>query len=163
MKYGLLVSLGAIAVLGCAPAEEPKTAQATPDAWLGETEQERYATVGRHFRGLDVAMAEIGYRYGELHWAGADRNWPYAKYQADKIELTLSLAVERRPQRGPSAAMLGPVLDTLRRAVEAQDSTAFRTSFERLTATCNACHVAEKVAYMRVVVPVARVSPLRAP
>ena len=40
-------------------------------AWLaeGSTEQ-RFLKVARHFRGLDQAMIEIGYRYEELYWAG---------------------------------------------------------------------------------------------
>jgi hypothetical protein len=51
--------------------------------------------VEKQFRGLDVAMIEIGYRFGELYWAGQDRNWDYAKYQADKVRLALELALEQ--------------------------------------------------------------------
>ena len=41
--------------------------------------------IEKHLRGLDVAMTEIGYRYGELHVAARERNWDYAKYQTEKI------------------------------------------------------------------------------
>ena len=48
-------------------------------------------------------MAEIGYRYGELLRAGKTRNWEYAQYQMEKIDLSLRLALERRPKRVKSA------------------------------------------------------------
>ena len=50
-------------------------------------------------------MVEIGYRFGEPHRAGQDRNWDYAKYQADKIT-ALELAYERRLKRGGSSCRL---------------------------------------------------------
>jgi len=49
-------------------------------------------------------MAEVGYRFTEMYWAGKDRNWPYARYQLHKIETTLKLGVERRPKRAASAS-----------------------------------------------------------
>jgi hypothetical protein len=55
--------------------------QASPNAgWLKGTADEKFLAVERHLRGLDVAMAEIGYRYGELLRAGKTRNWEYAQY-----------------------------------------------------------------------------------
>jgi hypothetical protein len=77
---------------------------ADPNAgWLKGSADEKVATVERHLRGLDVSMAEIGHRYGELLVAGKERNWDYVKYQAEKIDLSLRLAVERRPKRAKSA------------------------------------------------------------
>lgn len=136
-----------------------------PDAaWLAGGEgDERFVAVARHLRGLDVAMMEIGHRYAELHWAGQDRNWPYAEYQATKIRTALRNAVERRPARATSAAMLDAPLDSVLAAVERQDAGAFAERFETLTATCNSCHAAERVAFMRVVPPTARQSVIRAP
>src|SRR5688572_19353742 len=60
---------------------------ASGGAWLLASPGERNAQVERHFRGLDVAMMEVGYRFAELYFAGMDGNWPYAKYQAEKIDL----------------------------------------------------------------------------
>src|SRR5688572_2717458 len=71
--------------------------------WLQGTPSEKFTQVERHLRGLDQAMAEIGYRYGELLVAGKERNWAYAKYQTEKMDLALRLALERRPKRAPSA------------------------------------------------------------
>jgi cytochrome c556 len=134
-----------------------------PDvAWLlAQPDDARQATVARHLRGLDVAMVEIGYRYAELHWAGEDANWSFASYQATKIRLALDHAVERRPKRGESARMLHQPLDSVAAAAARSDQPAFRQSMAALTASCNACHVAEQVAFMRVIPPQLRLSVIR--
>lgn len=75
----------------------------TGDSWLKGNTDEKLAQIEKHLRGLDVAMAEIGYRYGELHHAVKEKNWDYAKYQTEKIELALRLALERRPKRAASS------------------------------------------------------------
>ena len=147
-----------------ATATDPRDSIPYELAWLaeGSTEQ-RFLKVARHFRGLDQAMIEIGYRYEELYWAGRDANWPYAVYQLQKIRLTLANAVERRPRRAPSALMLDPPLADLERAAAGKDESAFAARFRALTETCNGCHAAEKVEFMRVTPPSERPSVIRAP
>lgn len=141
----------------------PSATTGPGDSWItGDTDQ-KFAKVAKHLRGLDVAMVEIGYRYGELSWAGRDQNWPFAAYQLDKISLALSQAVERRPKRAASAAMLDPALQAVKRAVGAKDSAGFQTAFETLTQTCNTCHATEQVPFMKVAPPQQRSSPIVAP
>src|SRR5687767_11143659 len=87
-----------------AQTDQPQSKPGTPpEPWLKGTTDEKLAQIERHLRGLDVAMAEISYRYGELLIAGKTRNWEYAQYQTEKIDLSLRLAIERRPKRGKSA------------------------------------------------------------
>ena len=118
----------------------------------------------RHLRGLDVAMVEVGYRYQELYWAGADENWAFADYQLKKIELALENALLRRPKRRPSSeALFAPSLDAIRLVVSAPERRDFDGAFAGLTAACNACHVAEGVPSFRVEIPSDRPSPIRAP
>lgn len=133
----------------------------TEAAWLlaGSTD-DRFVRVARQLRGFDVAMAETGYRYGELYWAGQDRNWDYAKYQVEKIRTAVKNGVERRPKRGPSAQMLEDALQGVESAIGAKDAALFAERFEGLTGTCNACHVAERVPFVRVWPPSVRVSPV---
>jgi hypothetical protein len=108
-------------------------------------------------------MIEIGYRYQELWWAGADENWAYATYQADKIELSLKNALERRPKRRASAEEIFlPALAEMRRAVERRERAGFESAFGGLTAACNSCHAAEAVADFHVEIPGERLSPIRA-
>jgi hypothetical protein len=131
------------------------------EAWLLDgTTDERFARVAKHLRGFDVAMAETGYRYGELYWAGQDRNWDYAKYQAGKIRTAVRNGVERRPKRAQSAKMLEIALPGVEEAIKAKDAALFAERFDALTATCNACHHAERVPFVHVRPPTTRTSPV---
>lgn len=132
--------------------------------WIHGDSGQRWTTVERHLRGLDVAMVEIGYRYQELYWAGVESNWEYADYQLTKLRLSLANALERRPKRRASAEKLFlPLLDDMKRAVVGKERAGFEENFARLTAACNSCHSAESVASFRVDVPTERPSPIRAP
>lgn len=122
-------------------------------SWLSGTVDERFATVARQLRGFDVAMMEVGYRYGELYWAGQDRNWDFAIYQIEKIRATIENAIQRRPARGQSAAVLEGALPAVEEAVRAKDPAGFATAFELLTLSCNACHRVERVPFVHVSPP----------
>jgi hypothetical protein len=170
---GSLLLLALVAV-GCAgqssdsPVAVSSTSGATPvpqgESWLlSGTSDERFARVARHLRGFDVAMVETGYRYGELYWAGEDRNWDYAMYQIEKIRTAVRNGVERRPKRGQSAQMLEGALRGVEEAAEAGDAAMFTKRFAALTATCNACHQAERVPFVHVRPPSVRTSPAGQP
>lgn len=129
------------------------------DRWLADDLDARWASVEKQFRGLDVAMIEIGYRYQELYWSGQEGNWPYAGYQVSKLRLALENALERRPRRSPSAeAIFLPTLDEMARAVESEDLVRFDQTFSGLTSACNACHNAEGVPTFYVRTPGERAS-----
>lgn len=135
------------------PRETQPSGGATSPAaagWLSGMTEEKFSQIERHLRGLDVTMAEIGYRYGELHWARREKNWDYAKYQAEKISLALQLALERRPKRAPAAQpFLTDSLPAVQRAIASQDSPQFEQALERLHNACVACHQAENVSYFK--------------
>jgi hypothetical protein len=134
------------------------------DTWIQGDSRERWATVARQLRGLDVAMVEMGYRYQELYWAGADANWEYADYQLRKLELSLETALERRPKRRSSAeALFLPSLGDMNQAIAGKERLGFDEAFAGLTAACNSCHSAEGVESFRVERPADRPSPIRAP
>ena len=148
----------------CGPVvEEQQTEQvsAGSDTWLQGSTDERFDTVTKHLRGLDMAMVEIGYRYQELYRAGSGGNWPYANYQVNKIRQSLANALERRPKRAPSTdEYFLPVLDVMNEVVAKQDSEQFAVSFIDLTNACNSCHEAEAVPSFVVVPPEHRTSPI---
>lgn len=143
----------------------PQTSASPEDArWLlAGTTDERFVRAAAHFRGFDVAMVETDHRYRELYWAGAEHNWPYADYQLNKIETAVARGVERRPRRAASARMLAAAVSTVRQAIAGRDGVAFDSAFRGLTATCNACHQAERVPFIRVAPPLTRASSARAP
>jgi uncharacterized ferritin-like protein (DUF455 family) len=129
----------------------PQPPPATPPTpWLKGTTEEKFAQIERHLRGLDQAMAEIGYRYGELLIAGKARNWEYAQYQTEKIDLSLRLAIERRPKRTKSSEpFLNQSLPQVLKAIKAKDMEKLDTTLEKLYAACVQCHKAENVLYFK--------------
>lgn len=144
---------------GSSPANVPEEAR-----WLAlGTNDERFVRVAAHLRGFDMAMVETGHRYAELYWAGQDANWGYAEYQLGKIETAVARGVERRPRRAASARMLEGATGGVREAIGAHDRAAFDTAFSTLTATCNACHQAESVPFIRVAPPSVRSSVVHGP
>jgi hypothetical protein len=107
-------------------------------------------------------MFEIGYRFTELYFAGQDGNWDYAKYHAEKIDLALRLALERRPKRDPSSQpFLNEALPDVMKAIAGQDRAAFTQAMERLRTSCMKCHTDEQVPHFTVEFPEHRLAPIR--
>lgn len=133
------------------PGQPPPPLPGTPPSpWLKGTAEEKLAQIERHLRGLDVAMAEIGSRYGELLTAAKTRNWEYAQYQTEKIDLALQLAVERRPKRAKSAApFLNESLPEVMRAIKVKDGEKLDLALDKLHAGCVQCHKAENVLHFK--------------
>jgi len=154
----------ALVVCACAIISACRHDAPEKNTWIRGESSERWTTVGRHLRGLDVAMVEIGYRYQELYWAGVDSNWEYAGYQVKKIDLALENALERRPKRRTSADNLFvPAMDEVEQAIALRERAAFGEAFEEMSAACNSCHAAEGVASFYVAAPTDRTSSIRAP
>jgi hypothetical protein len=130
--------------------------------WLRGTAPEQTKVLEKQLRGLDVAMFEIGYRFTELHFAGQDGNWDYARYHAEKIDLAMRLALERRPKRSKSSQpFLNEALPAVLRAIQAADREQFTQAMERLRISCMKCHTDEKVPYFTVELPEHRLAPIR--
>lgn len=154
---GMMMASSACTKVDRAPMQE-----GTGTTWLKGEADDQMVAVEKHLRGLDVAMIETGYRFGELYWAGQDRNWDYAKYQADKVRLALELALERRPKRAASAQpFLKEDLPDLVAAIEAKDPARYQVALERVRTACAKCHVAESVPFFTAQYPESRVSVIR--
>lgn len=155
-----IVMISVAVLVGCGGSSD--TAPVGPNGWLTGDTATKLDTVAGQLRGLDVAMLETGHRYTELYFAGADGNWDYAKYQADKLKTALETALVRRPKRAASAQpYLNEALPAVQSAIATQDSAAFNQAFTQLTTACNTCHQAESVASFTVRPPRARLSPIR--
>lgn len=129
--------------------------------WIKGTEEEKISMVERQFRGFDMAMIEIGYRYSELYWAGHDENWEYAKYQLEKINLSFKNGIERRPKRLKFSEMFLNYIPTIQKSINDKNKKDFFEVFQITTQLCNSCHVTEKVDFFLVKEPLLRVSPIR--
>jgi hypothetical protein len=126
----------------------------TDGAWLKGDEAEKTALLEKHFRGFDMAMAETGYRYQELYWAGMDENWEYAQYQLLKMKLAIENGFERRPARKKTAVYFTEEIIPSMQSVIAQEDTAlFSETFKIMTIQCNNCHKAENVDFFNVSIP----------
>jgi len=136
-------------------AQPPPAATAVGEGgWLAGTVDEKFEMVATQLRGFDMAMVETGYRYSELYWAAQDGNWGYAEYQAGKIRTAIENGLRRRPLRAKSAeTFLTIALPAVQEAIRERDATLLRARLETLRSTCNTCHEAEKMEFVRVEEP----------
>jgi len=104
----------------------------------------------------------MGYmqRYTDKLWyAGSNGNWELAKFYHDEIAETADdiaaahVVDEDIEISGRLAILLPPAVDGIGRAVAAHDGAQFRSHYETLVNTCNACHQETKHAFIRVAEP----------
>jgi len=147
---------------GCTDQKQAEQSRENSKDWLASgSTYERFFKVSKHLRGFDMAMAEVGYRFSELYWAGQDKNWEFAKYHLEKIRAAIKNGIERRPKRAQSAQIIYPSLDMLEKSLGLKDSAQFKSAMENLKNTCNACHSTEKVQFIQVEFPLQRLSPIK--
>src|SRR5688572_333197 len=108
------------------PNAEPTGQPVAGGEWLKGTAEEKFNQIEKQLRGLDKTMAEVGYRFTELYFAGKEHNWDYAKYQAEKMDLAIRLGLERRPKRAQSAQFfLADEIPVVLKAIESKDDETF--------------------------------------
>jgi hypothetical protein len=102
----------------------------------------------RFLPGLEWFMNLIQVEHAKLWYAGEARNWPLAGYQLAEIKEIMGDVQDLVPvyRSLPFADMMdavvtGPIVD-LEKAIEAKDARAFTTAYDKLSAACNACHLA---------------------
>lgn len=129
--------------------------------WLSSDKDSAFVQIERHFRGFDMAMKEVGYRYNELYFAGVDENWGYAQYHLEKIKTAIENGLERRPKRAAAAkGFLEYSIPSLTKTIQENNKEKFIKDFETFRQSCIACHINEKVEFVKVVIPKTRLSPV---
>lgn len=160
MKKAVLPFLIAVVfftVYACDSAEK----EPVQGDWIKGDSEAQIHTIESQFAGFGRAMAEVGYRYVELYWAGQDENWEYAEHQLEEIYETIELGLERRPKRAKSSKyFMEEVVPEMERIIESRDLEAFKEGFKVFTAGCNSCHAMEKMPFLQVVEPEHRLSPI---
>jgi len=158
MKIYLTFLLLVIVILACTQ----KNNHPAQGNWIKGSEKEQIETIEKQFRGFDNAMVETAYRYQELYWAGQDENWDYAKYQIEKIKLTIENGLQRRPKRAKSAEhFLTFTLPEMLKAVKSKDTAVFNSGFQFLRTACKNCHVMENVPFIQSIIPTVRLSAVK--
>jgi hypothetical protein len=110
------------------------------------------------------AMADVGYHYANLWFAGEKQNWPLAEFCLDETRSHLRWAVRIIPVRktptgqdlelkGILDALESSVLDDLRKAVAAHDRAQFELAYKRTLEGCYACHKSAGKPYLRPQLP----------
>jgi hypothetical protein len=137
----------------------------SPGGWLRALPPDKQTdAIDKQLRGFDMAMFEVNYRYIEMYFAAIEGNWDYALYTGEKIGWAINNGFERRPKRRASGEAIfmrpgGPYPQVME-AIKKKDVALFKERFDALRAACNACHAAEKVAFIRVGIPTIRQTPV---
>jgi hypothetical protein len=95
--------------------------------------------------GLGEIMALQQMRHSKLWFAGAARNWELAGYELDELKEGFEDAAKLPAVNGVSlgeaiGAITAVDIPELGTAISAHDRIRFVRAFDKLTASCNACH-----------------------
>ena len=110
---------------------------------------------------LGDVMGQTQLRHFKLWFAGALGNRPLAAYEVAQIRRSFDNAAAVGGTVGgePLAKLLqeksAPPLAEVQAAIDAKNFAKFAKAFDKLTADCNACHVAAHVGFIKMQVPTA--------
>ncbi|MBI3550189.1 MAG: hypothetical protein HY078_14215 [Elusimicrobia bacterium] len=140
----------------------PSPATGPEHDWLKGTVNEKLKQLRLHTGGFPRAMAEVGYRYTELYFAGKEGNWPVAERHAKMIDEVVRQGIERRPHRAASARyFLEEDFPAFREVLKRKNPAEVEAAFAKLRMACNRCHIREKETTYVVKMPEKRLSPIR--
>jgi len=148
-------SLALLAALSLAIAAGPSHADADSPASHEHSEHK----MGAYVPGLGEIMALQQMRHAKLWLAGSRGNWALADYELDELREGFEDAATLHPTHGsvPVAAMIAKLtpapLEAIGKAIERKSVADFKSSFDSLTATCNACHQAANHGFIRITRP----------
>jgi hypothetical protein len=157
----IALTVGALIGAQFALAQTPNPPRAS--GWLKAVPADKQIeAIDRQFRGFDMAMFEVNYRYTEMYFAGIEGNWDYALYTGEKIAWAIQNGYERRPRRRANAEgiFLQEAYPKVLEAIKKKDIALFKERIDVLRHACNACHAAEKVPFIQVGIPAIKQTPL---
>jgi len=100
--------------------------------------------------GLGEIMTLQQMRHMKLWFAGRSGNWALADYELDELkegyeDIGTYFPTKDDVPTGPmAAAIIDKEVAELDKAIKAKDAKGFVADFDKLTASCNACHQASK-------------------
>jgi cytochrome c553 len=109
-------------------------------------------------------MADVGYQFTNLWFAGEAQNWPLADFYLAETRSHLRWAVRAKPIRKDNAGRdinLPGILDAfensqltqLKQAVDRKDRAAFEAVYKESLTMCYSCHKASDKPYLRPQIP----------
>ena len=112
------------------------------------------------------AMADVGYHWAGLWFAGQQGTWALAQFFFDEtrqhIKWTIAIRPVRKDPDGHDVdlksiyeAVDSSAFATVKRAIEEKDSGAFTTAYKQSLEACYSCHKTSGKPYLRPMVPAA--------
>ena len=109
-------------------------------------------------------MADVGYHFANLWFAGEKENWPLAAYFLRQTRTNVQWAVEVGPMyktttgsevdlKGIFDSVNNTMLAALDKAIQNKDAAGFQAAYRQTLAGCYACHVAVEKPFLRVQIP----------
>ncbi|WEK17553.1 MAG: hypothetical protein P0Y49_12180 [Candidatus Pedobacter colombiensis] len=105
--------------------------------------------------GFGEFMSSIQVHHNKLWFAGISNNWKLADFEVGEIQESMDGIRQYctdRPET-QSLPMIDPALDNIRKAIQQQNSAAFKKGYINLTNACNSCHQATKHEFNVITVP----------
>jgi hypothetical protein len=110
------------------------------------------------------AMADVGYHFANLWFAGDKENWPLAKYYLQETRSHLNWAVRLHPVRTTSTAaevdlkgilqaIDNSLLTEIDLAITNKDTAKFKSAYHQTLEGCYACHKALEKPFLRPQIP----------
>ncbi|RUL82542.1 hypothetical protein [Tautonia sociabilis] len=109
-------------------------------------------------------MADVGYHFSNLWFAGRAENWPLAEFYLAETRSHLRWAVRRIPIRKDNQgqdinlvnileAFENGSLDKIQKSIAQKDRAAFETLYKESLTMCYSCHKAADKPYLRPRIP----------
>jgi cytochrome c553 len=109
-------------------------------------------------------MADVGYHFTNLWFAGTAENWPLADFYLAETKSHLHWAVRRIPIRKDNQgkevnlvnileAFENSQLSDLKRTIDGRDEAAFERSYREAITMCYSCHKAADKPFLRPRIP----------
>jgi len=116
------------------------------------------------------AMADVGYHFANLWFAGNKKNWPLAKFYLDETRSHLKWAVRIIPVRKTKAgdvdlrgileAVDNSLLSAIQKAIQAEDTSKFTNAYRLTLEGCYSRHKASEKPYLRPQIPLTPPQPI---
>lgn len=116
------------------------------------------------------AMADVGYHFANLWFAGDKKNWPLAKFYLDETRSHLKWAVRIISVRKTKAGDLelqgildavdNSMLADVAKSIDSKNDESFRAAYKKSLEGCYSCHKAADKPYLRPQIPTAPPQPM---
>ena len=128
------------------------------------TMQEDVTRVKSITTSASVAMADVGFHFSNLWFAGQRQNWPLATYYFNEARNHIRWLVRITPMpKGPTGELVDlqgifdgidtSVLKDLKDTIDKKDSARFSAAYRQTLEACYSCHKAVGRPYLRPMIP----------